>query len=121
MVTKSWTRLKAFTFTFHFHALEKEMATYSSVLAWRIPGMEEPGGLPSMGSQRVRHSFSSWSPLSPSSLFSSPCTSLVSLTVEKLFIINLDVLSSVLYRWRSLEATVRIRLKTRGRKLKSKS
>ena len=42
-------------FTFHFHALEKEMATYSSVLAWRIPGTGEPGGLPSMGSQRVRH------------------------------------------------------------------
>ena len=44
-----------FTFTFHFHALEKEMATHSSVLAWRIPGMGEPGGLPSMGSHRVRH------------------------------------------------------------------
>ena len=44
-----------FTFTFHFHALEKEMATHSSVLAWRVPGMAEPGGLPSMGSQRVRH------------------------------------------------------------------
>ena len=44
-----------FTFTFHFHALEKEMATHSSVLAWRIPGMAEPGGLPSMGSHRVRH------------------------------------------------------------------
>ena len=42
-------------FTFHFHALEKEMATHSSVLAWRIPGMGEPGGLPSMGSYRVRH------------------------------------------------------------------
>ena len=49
-VTKSWTRLSDFTFTFHFHALEKEMATHSSVLAWRIPGTEEPGGLPSMGS-----------------------------------------------------------------------
>ena len=47
-VMKSWTRLSDFTFTFHFHALEKEMATHSSVLAWRIPGME-PGGLPSMG------------------------------------------------------------------------
>ena len=47
----SWTRLSNFTFTFHFHALEKEMATHSSVLAWRIPGTEEPGGLPSMGSQ----------------------------------------------------------------------
>ena len=44
-----------FTFTFHFHALEKEMATHSSVLAWRIPGMGEPGGLPSTGSHRVRH------------------------------------------------------------------
>ena len=49
------TRLNDFTFTFHFHALEKEMATHSSVLAWRIPGMGEPGGLPSMGSHRVRH------------------------------------------------------------------
>ena len=49
-VAKSGTRLSDFTFTFHFHALEKEMATHSSSLAWRIPGMEEPGGLPSMGS-----------------------------------------------------------------------
>ena len=49
-VAKSWTRLSDFTFTFHFHALEKEMATHSSVLAWRIPGTGEPGGLPSMGS-----------------------------------------------------------------------
>ena len=47
------TRLSDFTFTFHFHALEKEMATHSSVLAWRIPGTGEPGGLPSMGSHRV--------------------------------------------------------------------
>ena len=54
-VTKSWTRLSDFIFTFHFHALEKEMATHSSVLAWRIPGMREPGELPSMGSHRVRH------------------------------------------------------------------
>ena len=54
-VTKSWTRLSNFTFTFHFHALEKEMATHSSALAWRIPEMEEPGGLPSMGSHRVGH------------------------------------------------------------------
>ena len=52
-VTNSQTQLRDFTFTFHFHALEKEMATHSSVLAWRIPGMEEPGGLPSMGSHRV--------------------------------------------------------------------
>ena len=54
-VAKSWTQLSVFTFTFHFHALEKEMATHSSVLAWRIPGTGEPGGLPSMGSHRVSH------------------------------------------------------------------
>ena len=54
-VTKSLTRLSDFTFTFHFHALEKEMATHSSVLAWRIPGTGEPGGLLSMGSHRVGH------------------------------------------------------------------
>ena len=54
-VAKSWTRLSDCTFTFHFHALEKEMATHSSVLAWRVSGMGEPGGLPSMGSHRVRH------------------------------------------------------------------
>ena len=53
-VTKSQTRLSDFTFTFHFYALEKEMATHSSVLAWRIPGTGEPGGLPSLGSHRVR-------------------------------------------------------------------
>ena len=54
-VTGGWTRLSGFTFTFHFHALEKEMATHSSVLAWRIAGTAEPGGLPSMGSHRVGH------------------------------------------------------------------
>ena len=53
--SKSQTQLSDFTFTFHFHALEKEMATHSSVLAWRIPWMEEPGGLQSMGSHRVGH------------------------------------------------------------------
>ena len=52
-VTKSQTRLSDFTFPFHFHTLEKEMATHSSVLAWRIPGTGEPGGLPSMGSHKV--------------------------------------------------------------------
>ena len=57
-VSKSRTRLSDFTFTFHFHALDKEMATHSSVLAWRIPGMGEPGGLLSMGSHRVGHDWS---------------------------------------------------------------
>ena len=54
-VAKSRTRLSDFTYTFHFHALEKEMAPHSSVLAWRIPGTGEPGGLPSMGLHRVGH------------------------------------------------------------------
>ena len=54
-VAKSRTRLSDFTFTFHFHALEKEMATHSSVLAWRIPGTAEPGGWPFMGLHRVGH------------------------------------------------------------------
>ena len=57
-VVKSQPQLSAFTFTFHFHALEKEMATHSSVLAWRIPGTGEPGGLPSMASRRVGHDWS---------------------------------------------------------------
>ena len=57
-VAKSRTRLSDFTFTFHFHALEREMATHFSVLAWRIPGTGEPGGLPSMGLHRVGHDWS---------------------------------------------------------------
>ena len=57
-VAKSRTRLSGFTFTFHFHALDKEMATHSGVLAWRIPGTGKPGGLPSMGSHRVGHDWS---------------------------------------------------------------
>ena len=57
-VTKSRTRLSDFTFTFNFHALEKEMATHSSILAWRIPGTGEPSGLPSMGLHRVGHDWS---------------------------------------------------------------
>ena len=71
-VAKSWTWLSDFTFTFHFHALEKEMASHSSVLAWRIPGTGEPGGLLSMGSHRVRHDWSDaaaaaawWNPREP--------------------------------------------------------
>ena len=67
-IAKNRTRLSDFTFTFHFHALEKELATNSSVLAWRIPGTGEPGGLPSMGSHRVGHDWSDSS--SSSSVFS---------------------------------------------------
>ena len=54
-VARSWKQLSDFTFTFHFHSLEKEMATDSNILAWRIPGTGEPGGLPSMGWHRVGH------------------------------------------------------------------
>ena len=54
-VAEGWTRLSDFTFPFHVHALEKEMATHSSVLAWRIPGTAEPGGLPSVGLHRAGH------------------------------------------------------------------
>ena len=71
-VTKSQTRLSNFTFTFHFHALKKKMATHSSVLAWRIPGTEEPGRLQSMGSRRVGHDFPFHSSLSCISLFPFP-------------------------------------------------
>ena len=67
-VAKSRTRLRDLTFTFHFHALEKEMAAHSSVLAWRIPGAGEPGGLPSMGSHRVGHNRSN---LAAAMIFSS--------------------------------------------------
>ena len=66
-VAKSQTWLNDFTFIFHFHALEKEMATYSSILAWRIPGMGEPGGLLSMGSHRVGHD---WSDLAAAAVYS---------------------------------------------------
>ena len=68
-VAKSRTRLSDFTFTFLFHALEKEMATHSSVLAWRIPGTAEPGGLMSMVSHRVRHD---WSDLAAAAVISIP-------------------------------------------------
>ena len=64
-VAKSQTRLSDFTFTFHFHALEKAMATYSSILAWRIPVMGEPGGLPSMGSHRIGHNSSDLAAAAP--------------------------------------------------------
>ena len=69
-VDKSRTRLSDYTFTFHFHALEKEMATHSSVLAWRIPGTGEPGGLPSMGSHRVGHNWSDLAYIYLTTLFS---------------------------------------------------
>ena len=73
-VAKSRTRLSDFTFPFHFRALEKGMATHSSVLAWRIPGTGEPGGLPSMGSHRVGHDCSDSAADGVISLGPSSCT-----------------------------------------------
>ena len=70
-VVKSRTWLSDSTFTFYFHALEKEMATHSSVLAWRIPGTREPGGLPSMGSHRVRYN---WSDLAAAAVLLCTCS-----------------------------------------------
>ena len=93
-VSRSRTRLSDVTFTFHFPALEKEMATHSSVLAWRIPGTAEPGGLPSMGSHRVGHD---WSDLAPAAaaVYSVPgavCTSRPAFTLSE-FTWNFWVLS----------------------------
>ena len=81
-IARSQTRLSDFTFTFHFHALEKEMATHSSVLAWRIPGMGEPGGLPSPGSHRVGHD---WSDLAAAAAACIPIALLLCLIVIELF------------------------------------
>ena len=72
-------RLSDFTFTFQFHALEKEMATHSSVLAWGIPGMAEPGGLPSMGSHRVRHDWRDLAAAAPAPFIMSPSTGILML------------------------------------------
>ena len=73
-VAQSWTRLSNFTFTFHFHALEKETATHSSVLAWRIPGTGKPGGLLSMGWHRVGHD---WSDLAAAALYRGKSTGII--------------------------------------------
>ena len=82
-VAKSRIRLSDFTFTFHFQALEKEMATHSSILAWRIPGMGAPGGLPSMRSHRVRHD---WSELTAAAAGLTPDLNLVLLFHSRLLL-----------------------------------
>ena len=84
-VAKSRTWLNNFTFTFHFHALEKKMATHSSVVAWRIPAMGEPGGLPSMGSHRVGHD---WSDLAASPSHSIVFLYFFALITEEGFLIS---------------------------------
>ena len=82
-VAKRRTWLSDFTFTFHFHVLEKEMATHSSVLAWRIPGTGEPGGLPSLGSHRVGHDWSDLAAAAATPLW--PHLNLISSTIPTLF------------------------------------
>ena len=114
-VTKSHTWLRDFTFTFHFHALEKEMATHSSVLAWRIPGMGEPAGLPSMGSHRVGHD---WSDLAESRaehakvlyIYPKICLQVNSTSWLRTYLTNQYVIlrycSSNLYKWNYLYDTL---------------
>ena len=88
-VAESWERLSDLTFTFHFHALEKEMATHSSVLASRIPGTGEPGGLPSMGSHRVGHDRSD-SSSSSSFLSISLVNTLLSYLYKDIWVLNIS-------------------------------
>ena len=98
--TQCRTRLSDFTFTFHFHALEKEMATHSSVLAWRIPGTGEPGGLPSLGSHRVRHD---WSNLAAAAVWFHFLSSLQTDKFHPRFLLSLVVLRiPKLSRFRSI-------------------
>ena len=82
-VARSQTRLTNFTLTFHFHALEKEMATHSSILAWRIPGTGEPGGLPSMGLHRVGHDLSDLA---------------AAAAVGKVYVLHLFVMALIMHR-----------------------
>ena len=93
-VARSRIRLSDSTFTFHFDALEKEMATHSSVLAWRIPGTGEPGGLPSMGSHRVGHD---WSDLAAAAGHSSPPTP--NFFIDFLFFLFFEALFLFIYFW----------------------
>ena len=91
-IAKSQTRLSDFTFTFHLHALEKEVATHSSVLAWRIPGTGEPGGLPSMGSRRVGHD---WSGLAAAAVLYCACVVYICIYIPHL-------LYPLIYWWNRL-------------------
>ena len=93
-VAKSQTRLSDFTLTFHFPALEKEMATHSSVLSWRIPGMTEPGGLPSMGSHRIGQD---WSNLAAAACFQCTSTDCFSCILKANFCITKVLICSICF------------------------
>ena len=102
-VAKSWTWLSDFTFTFHFHALEKEMATQSSVLAWRIPGMGEPGGLPSTGLHRVGQDWSDLAEAAATAAAQVPSTILDTCKVLRhLGWVNKELLSGFRFRFFTL-------------------
>ena len=101
-VTKSRTWLRDFTFAFHFHALEKEMATHSSVLAWRIPGMGEPGGLMSTGSHRVRHDWSDLTAAAEEEIKKSHYIMNNAINVEKAMAPTPVLLTGKSHGWRSL-------------------
>ena len=95
--------LSDFTFTFHFHALEKEMATHSSVLAWRIPGTGEPGGL-SMGSHRVGHD---WSDLAAAAFLNNQCVKAVTREIMKYFEMNENKSTTYQNLWHAVRAVLR--------------
>ena len=91
-VAKSRTRLSDVPFTFHFHALEKETATHSSVLAWRIPGTGEPGGLPSMGSHRVGHDRSDLAAAAAEGDEMPGCKATIGLIIALIFLKSVNIL-----------------------------
>ena len=107
-VSKSRKRLSDFLFTFHFPALENEMATHSSVLAWRIPGTGEPGGLPSMGSHRVGHD---WSDLAAAAVL------VYIYTMEYYSAIKKSTFESVLMRWMKLEPIIQSEVSQKTKKI----
>ena len=123
-IARSRTRLSDFTFTFHFHSLKKEMATHSSVLAWRIPGMGELGGLPSMDSHRVRHNWSDLAAAAGHKTWKQPRCPSIDEWIKKLWyiysveyysVIKKDVFESVLMKWMNLEPIIPSEVSQKGK------
>ena len=103
-VVKSRAQLSDFAFTFHFHALEKEMATHSSVLAWRIPGTGVPGGLRSMGSHRVGRD---WSDLAATAFLNHQCVKAITREIMKCFEMNENRSTTYQSLWHAVRAALR--------------